>query len=161
MVKEHEIECEFRFVHTYFGEERIFKDLMINVTKRAKEINGVWKLGDKRKYGKGFNLACRATIEPDGNIFCVYLDARDSTFVEASATVYAGEHGANKYRAEMRLYSNEGEFTNLHYGPVLSKDIKEPWNHEDAYTIPKKKFAMAINSLEITTRTRMEKLLFP
>ena len=142
-MKNHEIECEFRFVYTYFGHKQIFKDLMNRVKEKAKEFNlETWKLFDERKDGMGCNLASRYYIEPDGHLFCICLDARNSGFVEASAFVIGGEHVANRYRVEMRLNSNDREVTHTHYGPVLSKDVKEPWNHEDAYTIPKKKFAL-------------------
>ena len=151
-LKEHEVECVFRFVHTYGGEEEIFKDLMKRVNEKAKKCNGEWKFCYDRTDGKGntyYSLAYRFSIEPDGHIFCIHLDARNSGSVEASAIVFGGEHVANRYRVEMRLYSNEKEFTNTHYGPVFSKDVKQPWNHEDAYTIPKKKFALFNNGFEL------------
>ena len=48
-LKEHEIECVFRFVHTYGGQEEIFKDLMKRVNEKAKKCNGEWKFGYDRK----------------------------------------------------------------------------------------------------------------
>ena len=79
------------------------------------------------------------SIEPDGHIFRIILDATRCSFLEAYATVFGGERLAQRYRVEMRLNSCEKEFTNTHHGPVFSVDVKEPLNREETYMVAKKK----------------------
>ena len=143
-VKEHEIECEFRFVETNVvsGGIRMFKDLFSLVDKEMKEKNGKWCLCEERDGGKGYNIAYRDSIEPDGHRFRFGIAAWNAWSIEAWATVIGGERVANRYRVEIRLNSCEKEFTNIHHGPVFSVDVKSPWNHEESYTIAKKQFAI-------------------
>ena len=143
-VEEHEIECEFRFVETNVvcSGIRMFKDVFRAVSAKVKEREGKWKLCVERDDGKGYKVAYRDYIDPDGHIFRIILDAGLATFIEAHATVIGGKRVANRYRVEMRLNSCEKEFTNTHHGPVFPVDVKNPCSREECYTIAKKKFEL-------------------
>ena len=140
-VEEHEIECEFRFV----GSEGImFKDILSDMKKSLEENGGKWKFDKKSnwKFDNEHTRAYRASIGPDGRIFCITLDTVEESLFKAYAMVFGGERVAKKYRVELRLNSGEKEFTLTHHGPVFSADVKEPWDREEACVIDKKRFAL-------------------
>ena len=138
-VKEHEIECEFRLVDTpaVIGGEKMFKDLLSQA--KGWNTSRKWVLNPDENMDK---IAYRNFIEPDGHIFRVLLHAKMGSYVKAFAMVFGGETVAKRYRVEMRLTSNEEEFTNTHHGPVFSADVKDPCSHKESYWIPKEKFAI-------------------
>jgi len=135
-VEGHEHECEFRFVdsNTQAGV-KMFKDLLSMIGKSVKKNDGKWKMHLS-------TLAWRDSIGPDGHIFRVILNANDDTYVKAYAYVIGGKNVANRYRVEMRLTSNDKEFTLTHHGPVFPVDVKDPGDSEKSYWIAKKRFAI-------------------
>ena len=139
-VKEHEIECQFRNISPkwYSNDEHLFKNLLFKIKKEAEASDKKWRFYDEEPIYHAY----RDSIEPDGHTFTIRLDnAASKSCLVAYAVVMGGDQIANKYRVELRLSSNEKEFTNTHHGPVFSIDVEEPWKHEDAYRIEKNVFA--------------------
>ena len=140
-VREHEIECEFRFVEAWFagvyGTGTMFKDLLCIMAQKVKKFDGKWQ-----PYHDEHNGFYRFLTEPDGHIFCIDLDASDESLFKAHAVVIGGRHVANKYRVKLRLYSSEMESTLTHHGPVFPVDFEEPYNNKEAFIVDKKKFAL-------------------
>ena len=143
-IEEHETECGFRYVYAWFaeaanpdGRRRPFNEILCYVKEQAKISNGIWQpynLGeesdedkkDEGNYHKD-NGFYRFYYGPDGHIFCIDLDARHKSLFRAHAVVVGGEHVADKYRVELRLYSSEMTSTVTYHGPVYSVDFEDPW----------------------------------
>jgi len=153
-IEEHEPECGFRYVNPWFCDEKLedggtFNELLCYVKERVKRSNGVWQrynlVIDEDEYEGNYhkdNGFYRFYNGPDGHIFCIDLDARHKSLFRASAVVIGGEHVANKYRVELRLYSSEMASTHTYHGPVYSADFVDPWEDKEAFSIDKKKFAL-------------------
>jgi len=137
-LKEHEIECEFRIVCSKMFRKvcekkpAMFKDLLCVMKSKVERRGGKWKVM------KGGKDAATDFNGPDGLIFRILVRIRQEPHVEGYAFVIGGERVATKYRVELRLSSNEKEFSNIHYGPVFSVDEKDPCNREELYRIDKK-----------------------
>jgi len=162
-IEKHEAECGFRYVYAWFAnddDEKLkdggsFNDILCYVKEQVKISNGKWQpynLGededkDESNYHKD-NGFYRFYNGPDGHIFCIDLDARHKSFFRATAVVIGGEHVANKYRVELRLYSSEMVSTHTYHGPVYSVDFEGSWGDKEAFSIDKKKFALFNNGFE-------------
>ena len=148
-LKEHEIECEFRIVSSKIlkvscdKKPSMFKDLLCAMKSKVEKRGGKWKVWKSRSWtGEGKNLAANDFIGPDGLIFRILVIICPEPQVEVYAFVIGGERVASKYRVELRLSSNEKDFSHTHHGPVFSADTREPWNREELYRIDKKIFAL-------------------
>ena len=86
---------------------------------------------------------------PDGLWFSVDFGRKDdeSTFY-GTITIIAGKRAAKKYRAELRIFSNEMVNSVTYYGPVLSLDERAPFEHQEAFEISSKKFAVFNNGFD-------------
>jgi len=156
-LKEHEIECEFRIVDT--RELRVscekkppmFKDLLCAMKSKIEKRGGKWKVWKSRIWtGEGKNMAAKDFIGPDGLIFriVVMICPGPERQVEVYPYVIGGERVASNYRVELRLSSDEKEFSLTHQGPVFSVDEEAAWAREDLYRIEKKTFALFNNNLD-------------
>ena len=148
-LKEHEIECQFRIVNSKMlkvscdKKPSTFKDLLCAMKSKVEKRGGKWKVWKSRnsiEFGK--NMAANDFIGPDGLIFRILVIIGYESQVEVFPYVIGGERVASKYRVELRLSSDEKEFSHTHHGPVFSVDVKEPWNREEVYRIDKKIFAL-------------------
>ena len=143
----HEAECDCRVIQSELvskGAPVIFKDVLKMVKKNFVKTGNTdkWILARYRGDGRALK-AFKYVAGPDGeHWFSVDFGRKEneSSFFGA-VTVIGGVTVANKFRAELRLFSNERVNTLTYYGPVLPVDERVPFEHEDAFEISAKKFA--------------------
>ena len=146
-INDHESECDYRVIRSQLisnGNPVIFKDILkmvknnfVNVGETGKWISA--KSTDDKRALKVFKYVAGPE---DEHWFSVDFGRRDNdSAFYGVVTVIGGKTVADKFRAELRLFSNERLNTLTYCGPVLPVDERVPFEHEDAFEISAKKFA--------------------
>ena len=146
-IDDHEAECDCRVIHSQLvsnGAPVIFRDILKTVKKNFVKVGQTdkWILARYRGDGRALKVFKYVAGPDEDHWFSVDFGRKDneSTFFGA-VTVLAGKTIADKFRAELRLFSNERVNTLTYCGPVLPVDERIPFEHEDAFEISAKKFA--------------------
>ena len=129
-LEEHEDECGYRKIKCDYKrcEYNLFKELINRIKDTHNKDCNVkkWRLTIKTEPSGGDKYACFENaytyeIGPDGLVLITYV-CRHEPFFHMAVKVMGGKQVAKKYRAELRVSSNESIASVTHSGPVYPID---------------------------------------